>query len=1282
MSPLPTISALRTPHSGFTTSSSHDRKGKRKFNDISPIPIHEFSSDEEVEIQPVQHDIFSGISKDYLDHGDQSVICDICKAKLWKQESTNVRTTVLGKAYSFCCGYGKVQLPPMKDPDDRFAKLFKASDSKSRFFQKNIRRYNSMFSFTSMGGKIDNSVNKGKGPYCFRLSGENYHTIGSLLPQSGEEPKFSQLYIYDTENEVTNRQAKFEQSSSSSKSTNAHVDLQIIQQLKDMLDSKNQLVKTYRMVRDAFQQSPHATIKLRLIGTRSKDGRQYNLPSVSEVAALIIGDFDTNLENRDIVVKTKSGHLKRICELHPSYLALQYPLLFPYGEDCYRIDILHRDVILDESNQRNKKCTMREWFCYRIQDRINGFSLILNSRRLFQQFLVDAYTMIESQRLWFIRQKQSTLRCDVLTNINHAQESGNTDLSKSGQRVILPSSFTGGARYMLQNYLDAMSICKWFGYPTFFITMTCNPKWPEITRFLRNSTLKPEDRPNILSRVFKMKLDSLINDLKKNTLLGRVQAVVYTVEFQKRGLPHAHICLFMHSEHKIPCVENVDRYISAEIPDKDTDPELYSLVSEFMIHGPCGDYNKNSPCMVGNKCSKRFPKKYRHFTSVDDDGYPEYRRREGGPTVNKSGADLDCSYVVPYNKELLRRYQCHMNTEWCNQGGSIKYLFKYINKGPDRTSVKFVESKGKDVNGECVDEVKGWYDCRYISACEASWRIHQFDVHHRTPSVMRLPFHLPGQQHVVFHEDDDVDEVVNKPSVASSKFLSWMKCNQIYEEARRLSYIEFPTKFIWDLKSRSWKPRKQGFQIGRIHSVSPSLGELYFLRILLNKVKGPVSFEDIRTVNGFVHPTFRDTCYAMGVLDDDREYIEALQEAKFYGTGFYLRNLFVTMLSSNTLSRPEYVWENSWSVLSEGILQKQRLLLKTPDLKYDDVQLKNLTLAEIEKCLHRHNLSLSDFPTMPLPNDFVVSMCDNVLINEQLDYDKVNQHDQFESLFSSLTSEQKSIFNDIMTAVNNNGGVFFIYGYGGTGKTFLWNTLSAAIRAKGEIVLNVASSGIASLLLPGGRTAHSRFHIPINVTEDSICTIKRDSDISKLLEQTKLIIWDEAPMVNKHAYEALDKTFRDVLSTGDNISDQPLFGGKVVVFGGDFRQTLPVIPGASNQQIVTSCITASYIWRECKVLKLTKNMRLLQGHDEVDLEETASFAQWLLDVGEGKVGGDNDGEAIIDIPADLLINHSSDPLADLIQFVYPSILENFTNPEFWKERAILAPTNQVVDDNN
>ncbi|XP_076952150.1 uncharacterized protein LOC143625788 [Bidens hawaiensis] len=1136
-------------------------KQRRKFTNNSFNRLNPIGSSAQ-QLDDAQHiNMYSSVSKDYLDH---------------------------------------VQLPDIKEPPQAYKSLYDGLDPKSKFFLKNIRRYNSMFSFTSMGGKIDSSINRGNAPYVFKLSGQNYHSFGSLLPTDGSKPKFSQLYIYTI--------LTMSDTNKASTSTSQDIDFEIIQHLKNILDSNNVLVQAYRTVRDCFKEKPNLDLKLRLIGNRQKDGRTYNLPTASEVAALIVGDIGDSLENRDIVVLTKEGYLKHISELHPSYLALQYPLLFLYGEDCYRVDIPHRSVDSSTSSN-NKKCTMREFFAYRIQDRIGVFSTILNSRRLYQQFLVDGYTMIEAERLNYIRNQQKELRCESFEKLRNLRNSGTTDVSKVGKRVILPSSFTGGARYMTQNYLDAMSICKWYGYPDLFLTFTCNPKRPEVKRFLKETDLNAEDRPDILCRLFKIKLDSLIKDLKEKSLLGKVLAVVYIVEFQKRGLPHAHVCLFLHADHKFPSVAHVDPIICAEIPDKNEDPELYTLVSDFMIHGPCGAYNINCSCMVDKKCSKNFPKQFHDHTSIDESGFPLYRRRDCGSFVVKSDVKLDNRHVVPYNKTLLKKYQAHINIEWCNQTDSIKYLFKYINKGPDRVTVSVVEGDQQDVQELAVDEIKNYYDCRYVYACEASWRIFSYDVHYRYPSVIRLPFHLPNQQQFIYGPNEYIDNVLNKPSVSFTKFLSWMEYNECNEDGRNLTYVEFPTRFVWKSEQRCSAPRKQGFSLGRIHAISPSAGE---------------------------------ASYAAGLLDDDMEYVEGIQEASHAGSGHYLRCLFATMLTSNSLSRPDYVWDKTWEILSDGILYKQRRILKSPDLFLNEDQIKNLTLNEIEKILVRNNHSLRDYKTLPYPDYDSISSSNNRLITEEMDYDRHHLQIEFDNLFIALTDEQKTVYNEIINAVGDNqGGVFFVYGYGGTGKTFLWKTLSASLRAQGKIVLNVASSGIASLLLTG------------------------DSDVANLLKKTSLIIWDEAPMIHMHGFEALDRTLRDILLHDDSNNSSMPFGGKAIVFGGDFRQVLPVIQSGTRQDIVNASLS-SYIWDYCKVLRLTKNMRLTVGSEAHKTEQTKIFAQWLLDLGEGNIGGSNDDDAIIEIPNDLLILDSADPISDLIDF----------------ERAILAPTNEVVDEIN
>ncbi|CAJ2671328.1 unnamed protein product [Trifolium pratense] len=273
---------------------------------------------------------------------------------------------------------------------------------------------------------------------------------------------------------------------------------------------------------------------------------------------------------------------------------------------------------------------------------------------------------------------------------------------------------------MDQLYFDGMAISAAVGFPDLFITFTCNPNWPEIIRLLDSKHLKPHDRPDIIARVFKIKFNELLKDLTKNHVLGRVMAYLYTIEFQKRGLPHAHILLFLHPSSKFPTPDDIDTIISAEIPDQSTQQELYQLVKHHMIHGPCGITHTSSPCMQQTgKCSKYYPKKFVEKTIVDQDGYPIYRRRSNGHTITKSGVTMDNRNVVPYNAFLLLKYQAHINMEWCNQCTSIKYLFKYIHKGYDRITAFVSPSiKQKSSKNEEIDEVKEYIDCRYVSPCD------------------------------------------------------------------------------------------------------------------------------------------------------------------------------------------------------------------------------------------------------------------------------------------------------------------------------------------------------------------------------------------------------------------------------------------------------------------------------------------------------------------------------------------------------------------------------------
>ncbi|KAH1198058.1 hypothetical protein GmHk_18G051698 [Glycine max] len=298
----------------------------------------------------------------------------------------------------------------------------------------------------------------------------------------------------------------------------------IVSGLSHMLNQHNSHAKSFRMARDRLAGDQANNIKLQLIVARGKDGRVYNMPNVPEIVALIVGDFHLG-SKRDIIVETQNGELQRIHELHASYLPLQYPILFPYGEDGYRADILHRSTSSSKKRKRNR-LTMREWLSYRLQSRSNEAQTLFHSQKLFQQFIVEGYTMVKSERLSYIRNNQKKLRVDKYSSLQSSLDTRTAKSLTKGKRVILPSTFVGSPRYMNQLYFDGMAICSHVGFPNLFITLTCNPNWLEIRRLLSALNLKPTDRPDIVSRIFRLKYEHMLSNLTKGQLLGKVVAYI------------------------------------------------------------------------------------------------------------------------------------------------------------------------------------------------------------------------------------------------------------------------------------------------------------------------------------------------------------------------------------------------------------------------------------------------------------------------------------------------------------------------------------------------------------------------------------------------------------------------------------------------------------------------------------------------------------------------------------------------------------------------------------
>ncbi|XP_076950777.1 uncharacterized protein LOC143623852 [Bidens hawaiensis] len=847
----------------------------------------------------------------FNDLGDCTLSCKFCGALFWNDERITSVPLSRRPRYNQCCKGGRVRLPLHPDPPMRMKNLIERQD-----YLNGVRAYNSMFAMTSFGAKVDHSVNNGSAPYVLKVQGQISHWLGSMCPLSGQPPRFLQMYVYDTANVIRNRLTQFNQGE------DGDLKEDIVRSIVCILDDHNELVKLFRTARDLCSSNNVPEFHVRLYNSVRE--MSYDMPAPKTIGA-IVHETISGANDFDIVVHQKDDHQQRINKLNSLYMPLQYPLLFIYGERGWSPNMRLRSY----GNNTNKNLTINMYYSFMIHDRHSHYSVILRGVRLFQQCLVDAYICIEQSRLDYIRSNQNLFRSEFLQGIYDVMSKGDTEGHSVGRRVILPSSFTGGPRYMYKHYHDALAICRVYGNPRYFITFTCNVKWLEIVRFMSHfPCLKAQDRPDIISRIFQLKVEAFRKYLKHKQPFGPVIADLYTLEFQKRGLPHCHILIWVSAVHKIIIPEDLDRHISAVVPDPNTEPDLYKIVTESMMHGPCGLAKPNVVCMKVGTCSKSFPKRYQSRTTFDKNGYVHYKRPANGFCVKKNGVDLDNAYVVPYNKKLCLHFNAHINLS------PGQHLKSYARFSPT------------------------YY---FIVRCR-----------------IRL----------------------NSGRISGGQ---WLKSSQ-----------EIPK--IFAVEAHDCVPEETLHQY-----------VLYELEFLLNSYATDSSF-------------------------------------KKYG--------------------------------------------------------------------------------LPMPNSNLIRSLQNRLLMEEKNYDREELAQQHNLYIQSLHPQQREVYDHVTTSLEANNQVLaFVYGHGG------------------KVVLTVAASGIASLL-PSGRTAHSRFKIPINLTDNLNCNISKNTQLSKILVEAALNIWDEAPMSNRKCFEALDRSLKDIL---DNNKDP--FGGKSILLGGDFRQTLPIRKNASKSEI-------------------------------------------------------------------------------------------------------------------
>ena len=1238
--------------------------------------------------------------------------CGFCDALHWIDEKL-ANSTRRTPAFN-CCAQGSVHVPLQLDFPERVLELLAGHERhhdrarrthRSEEFHRLIRHYNNAFSFCSLGTSFDRALAQQLGgAYTFRIHGALHHSIGALHPAGSAAPAYAQLYVFDGFDEQLERRGQ----------AFHNLDPGVLRTIQEVLLELHPYVQALRNNAARIRADRSVTIRIGIEESGSMDPRTYNRPSVQEVAALIpVPTDDTAYSTRHIVLQNAAtGRLQYISERTREYNCLRYPFLFPYGEPGWHYnfpragarwppqatttatatarerpedgtqDELYDDGLSGVSQEpevrlgRNgcSRVTQQQWWRYALQVR-TPLLPTLYAGRLFHELAVDAFASILMARLKWHRENQQVYRMARAAGLVDALACEEMSTSDVGQRVILPASFTGGPRQMHNAYLDAMALTRHFSAPDYFITFTCNTTWTEILRELKPGQ-GARDRPDLVNRVFQLKLHQLQRELVRKGVLGKVAAMVWTIEFQKRGLPHAHILLIMDPASKPRTVEDVDDTICAELPDERLEPLLHDVVTRFMLHHPCGTANPRASCMRDGCCRWSFPKAFQEETVLAN-GRPVYRRRDNGRTHTKGVSQFkyDNRYVASYNKYLSVRFNAHVNVESCQGYSGVKYVYKYVYKGSDRATTSLaVPRQGQEQAGGAqqgpVDEIKEYIDTLYVSCHEALWRITEFKTHGRTVPVQQLQIHLEGQQTVMLRPDVPLAEQeaqVYKDTTLTAFFA---------ENARAqtdILYHDFPTHYTWQAKAKAWRLRKRGFAVGRITWIPVTAGEAYYLRRLLVNVSGQRSFEDARTYQGIVHLTFKAACLARGLLEDDREWEQALEEAGSFKPGRQLRALFITILTFCEPADPGRLWERFRGVLADDCAHLLRTQYSVRDPSQE--QAEDLALFFLYEAFTRRN---GDGRCWQLPRPQrqwaeVGGSIANRLVREQRAFDADELATHAAQNRAAMNEQQQFVFDTVSRAVDAaSGGLFFLDGPGGTGKTFVQNTMLAHQRAQGRIALAVASTGIAATLLDSGTTAHSRFKIPVTtLDQDSTCAVPRCSDLAELLQSTSLILWDEAVMTHRHAIEAVSRTLQDLRDDDDPRQARP-FGGITVCFCGDFRQILPVIKGASRAQIVGASIRRSVLWRHVHVLRLVENMRLRRpGLGTQERLEITAFAERLLAVGERT---DPDG-CVFWEPRDQALGND---VRALTVEIYPNLHRRIPDPQLLQSSAILAPTNDAV----
>ncbi len=499
-----------------------------------------------------------------------------------------------------------------------------------------------------------------------------------------------------------------------------------------------------------------------------------------------------------------------------------------------------------------------------------------------------------------------------------------------------------------------------------------------------------------------------------------------------------------------------------------------------------------------------------------------------------------------------------------------------------------------------------------------------------------------------------------------------------------ITYMMYPKYYTWNSPTKKWQRRKKKVKnVTRMYKAHPSQGPRYYLRLCLLHQIGCKKYDDIRTVVddnqvAVTYETFREACEAMGLLKDDEEWKICLQEASESSAPNLVYNLFLTILTQCQPDNPARLWEEFKNEICERFFKKKGYSNITATEEEVD-ECTEMGLCQIKKDLalltpERSNLHYG----LPEPENYEFHGIPRVILREQ-NYDQEEQKRIVQVDRAKLNHGQKKVFETLLKRIYNpnrsDGYLAFIDAPGGTGKTFVLNTLMSHIRGEGDIALASAFCGVAALLLEGGCTVHKRFDVKPNMQKCDMFTIKKGTALAELMKMTKVIVIDEAPMMNRDILEKIDATLRDILEEPDK-----QFGGLAVILAGDFRQILPVVKHLrNNRAVVQHTLKKSHLWENVESFELTENMRVFLKKGD------PAFAEFILKVGNQLTEDSLENEDIkkyedeeyIKLPSSM--TSGANDLDGFIQEMFPNIKQGLRKRDVDEGRmdmiSVLTPKN-------